>query len=79
MFFSFGEKLGFTLFRKKIVNLSFKSMPRNTMKRNLLKLYASYVLNLCVQDGIRALDTFLESIRNIISYIWVHPRVTKAW
>lgn len=196
--FSFGEKLGFTRFCQNFVNPSFKSIPRNTLKRNLLKLFknskielityfqnnninvsicsdiwsdhwqthsymgitchwvdenyvlqkrilayrcfdeshnaenicrliqqilqeyrlvnrifsisfdnasantasinelkricqpnfggrffhvrcACHVLNLCVQDGIKSLNSYLDPIRNVISYIWVHPRTAKAW
>ena len=36
--FSFDEKLSFTRFCKKIVNPSFKSIPKNTVKKNLLKV-----------------------------------------
>ena len=40
---------------------------------------ACHVLNLWVQDDIRAPDTFLELVRNVISYIWVHHWVIKTW
>ena len=37
--FSFCEKLGFARLYKNFVNPIFKSVPRNILKRNLLKLY----------------------------------------
>ena len=43
---SFGEKLGFTRFCKKFVNPSFKSIPRNTVEINLLKLYRKSTIDL---------------------------------
>ena len=43
--FSFGEKLDFTRFGKKFINGSFKSILRNSVKRNLLKLYRKSKIN----------------------------------
>ena len=38
---------------------------------------ACHVLNLCVQDGLKSLDTYISPIRKAISYLWVHPQVRK--
>ena len=70
----------------RIFSISFDNAPANNACVNDLKNICQpnfggrffyiqcvrHILNLCIQDGIRALDTFLEPIRNVISYIWVH-------
>ena len=64
--FSFVEKLGFTLFCQQFVNLSFKSIPRNTMKRYLLKLYKKAKIDL------RKYFQSNEIHFSIFSDIWSH-------
>ncbi|KZV15909.1 hypothetical protein F511_14548 [Dorcoceras hygrometricum] len=38
-----------------------------------------HILNLCVQDGFRSLETYIKPIRTAIHYPWTHPQVMKQW
>ncbi|KZV31018.1 hypothetical protein F511_18122 [Dorcoceras hygrometricum] len=38
-----------------------------------------HILNLCVQDGLRSLETYIKPIRTAIHYLWTHPQVMKQW
>ena len=38
-----------------------------------------HVLNLCVQDGLKILESYIKPIRIAISYLWSHPSIMKQW
>ncbi|KZV34884.1 hypothetical protein F511_00786, partial [Dorcoceras hygrometricum] len=38
-----------------------------------------HIFNLCVQDRLRSLETYIKLIRNAIDYLWTHPQVMKQW
>ena len=40
---------------------------------------ACHILNLAVQDGLRALENHIKPIRKAISYLWAHPKLMKKW
>ena len=38
-----------------------------------------HVLNLCVQDGLKTLDVFLQPIKMAIQFLWKHPQKMREW
>ncbi|KZV52382.1 hypothetical protein F511_32943 [Dorcoceras hygrometricum] len=36
-----------------------------------------HILNLCVQDGLKNLEHYIQPIRSAILYLWTHPQVMK--
>ena len=38
-----------------------------------------HVLNLCVQDGLKTLDIFLQPIKTAIQFLWKHSQKMKEW
>ncbi|KAK2662124.1 hypothetical protein Ddye_000698 [Dipteronia dyeriana] len=43
------------------------------------KKCACHVLNLCVQNGLEILQTFIKPIKDALSYLWKHLNVMKVW
>jgi hypothetical protein len=81
------------LLESKIFSISFDNASNNTASINDLKQIcepnlggkyfhvrcACHVLNLCVQDGLRALEFFVSPIKKAIKFLWTHPQIMKDW
>ena len=70
-------------FKKKVLSITFDNPSTNNVAINLFKItlrpphggtlfnqkYACYIINLCVQDGMKHFEYYLENIRSALSYI----------
>ncbi|KZV58348.1 hypothetical protein F511_32325, partial [Dorcoceras hygrometricum] len=84
------EEYGLT---SKIFSISFDNASANTCSINELirmcqpsiggKFFhircTCHIFNLCVQDSLRSLETYIKPIRSAILYLWTHPQVMKQW